>query len=117
MSGGVDSAVAVLFAQEAGYACIGATMKLIKNGGSKCCSLSDINVARAIAWKLGIPHYVLNCTEDFDRYVIKPFVNSYIEGNTPNPCIECNRYLKFVFMLRRASELEAEVLVTGHYAH
>ncbi|MDR0511998.1 MAG: tRNA 2-thiouridine(34) synthase MnmA [Treponema sp.] len=116
MSGGVDSAVAAILMQESGYGCIGATMKLIKNGGSKCCSLSDINVARAIAWKLGIPHYVLNCTEDFDRYVIKPFVNSYIEGNTPNPCIECNRYLKFVFLLRRASELEAEVLVTGHYA-
>jgi len=116
MSGGVDSAAAALLMQEAGYECIGATMKLINSGGSKCCSLEDINDAKAVAWKLGIPHYVLNYTEDFTRRVIEPFIASYEQGETPNPCIECNRYLKFSLLLRRARELEAQTLVTGHYA-
>jgi tRNA-uridine 2-sulfurtransferase len=116
MSGGVDSSAAVILMQKAGYECIGATMKLIANGGSKCCSLEDINDAREAAWKLGIPHYVLNYTEDFTARVIKPFIESYENGETPNPCVECNRYLKFSLLLRRALELEAEKLVTGHYA-
>jgi len=116
MSGGVDSAAAAILMQEAGYECIGATMKLISNGGSKCCSLEDIDDARAAAWKLGIPHYVLNYTQDFTRHVIEPFITSYEQGETPNPCIECNRHLKFSLLLRRARELEAETLVTGHYA-
>ena len=116
MSGGVDSAAAALLMQDAGYECIGATMKLIANGGSKCCSLEDINDARAAAWKLGIPHYVLNYTGDFTRHVIEPFIESYGRGETPNPCIECNRHLKFSLLLRRARELEAQTLVTGHYA-
>jgi tRNA-specific 2-thiouridylase len=116
MSGGVDSAAAAIIMQEAGYECIGATMKLIANNGSKCCSLQDINDARAAAWKLGIPHYVLNCILPFTNYVIEPFIESYEKGETPNPCIECNRYLKFSLLLRRALELEAEKLVTGHYA-
>ena len=102
--------------KQAGYECIGATMKLIEQGGSKCCSLEDINDARAAAWKLLIPHYVLNCTKDFKRHVIEPFVESYEKGETPNPCIECNRHLKFIYLLRRAEEMEAEKLVTGHYA-
>jgi tRNA-specific 2-thiouridylase len=116
MSGGVDSAVAAILMQDSGYECIGATMKLTPSGGSKCCSLADINDARAAAWKLGIPHYVMNYTEDFTRYVIDPFIASYERGETPNPCIECNRHLKFALLLRRALELEAEILVTGHYA-
>ena len=116
MSGGVDSAAAAILMKDAGYECIGATMKLISSGGSKCCSLQDINDARAAAWKLGIPHYVLNCTHEFTRNVIEPFIESYEKGETPNPCIECNRYLKFSLLLRRAFELEAEKLVTGHYA-
>jgi tRNA-specific 2-thiouridylase len=116
MSGGVDSAVAVILMQEAGFECIGATMKLIENGGGKCCSLADINDAREAAWKLGIPHYVLNYTHDFTRHVILPFIESYEKGETPNPCIECNRHLKFSRLLQRAKELEAEFLVTGHYA-
>jgi len=116
MSGGVDSAVAAMLMQEAGYECIGATMKLIANNGSKCCSLQDINDARAVAWKLEIPHYVLNYIQYFTRYVIEPFIDSYEKGDTPNPCIECNRYLKFSLMLRKAMELDAEKLVTGHYA-
>jgi tRNA-specific 2-thiouridylase len=116
MSGGVDSAVAAILMKEAGYECISATMKLITNGGSKCCSLEDINDARAAAWKLEIPHYVLNCTSDFTRHVIEPFIMSYEGGETPNPCIECNRHLKFSLLIRRALELDAEKLVTGHYA-
>jgi len=116
MSGGVDSAAAAILMQEAGFECIGATMKLMANGGSRCCSLEDINDAREAAWKLGIPHYVLNYTEEFTRHVIEPFIKSYEDGKTPNPCIECNRHLKFPLLLRRALELEAETLVTGHYA-
>jgi tRNA-specific 2-thiouridylase len=116
MSGGVDSAAAAALMTGAGYECIGATMKLIASGGSKCCSLEDINDARAAAWKLNIPHYVLNYTEDFTRHVIEPFIADYEAGRTPNPCIECNRHLKFRLLLRRARELDAEVLVTGHYA-
>jgi len=116
MSGGVDSAAAAILMQEANYECIGVTMKLISSGGSKCCSLEDINDARAAAWKLDIPHYVLNYTSEFTRHVIEPFIESYKQGDTPNPCIECNRYLKFSLLIRRALELEAETLVTGHYA-
>jgi tRNA-specific 2-thiouridylase len=116
MSGGVDSAVAAILMGEAGYECIGVTMKLIANGGSKCCSLEDINDARAAAFKLGIPHYVLNYTQDFTRHVIEPFIESYEKGETPNPCLECNRHLKFSLLLRRVREIEAEKLVTGHYA-
>jgi tRNA-specific 2-thiouridylase len=116
MSGGVDSAAAAILMQEAGFECIGVTMKLIASGGSKCCSLEDINDARNAAWKLGIPHYVLNYTQEFTRHVIEPFIESYEKGETPNPCIECNRSLKFPLLLKRALELEAETLVTGHYA-
>jgi tRNA-specific 2-thiouridylase len=101
---------------EQAYDCVGVTMKLIAGGGSKCCSLEDINDARMAAWKLGIPHYVLNYTEDFTRFVIEPFIAAYENGETPNPCIECNRHLKFRLLIRRARELEAEALVTGHYA-
>jgi tRNA-specific 2-thiouridylase len=116
MSGGVDSAAAAALMIDAGYECIGATMKLIAVGGSKCCSLEDINDARAAAWKLGIPHYVLNYSGDFTRYVIEPFIAGYEAGETPNPCVECNRHLKFRLLLRRARELQADILVTGHYA-
>jgi tRNA-specific 2-thiouridylase len=116
MSGGVDSAAAAALMQEAGWDCVGATMKLIASGGSKCCSLEDINDARSAAWKLGIPHYVLNYTGDFARFVVDPFIAAYENGQTPNPCIECNRHLKFNLLIRRARELEAQALVTGHYA-
>jgi tRNA-specific 2-thiouridylase len=112
MSGGVDSSVAAILMKEAGYECIGATMKLIARGGLP----DDANDARAAARRLEIPHYEFNCMDDFTRHVIEPFIKSYEDGETPNPCIECNRYLKFSLLFRRALELEAEKLVTGHYA-
>jgi tRNA-specific 2-thiouridylase len=116
MSGGVDSAVSAALMIGKGHECIGATMQLIAGGGGKCCSLQDINDARAAAYKLGIPHYVMNYMEEFSRHVIEPFMAAYENGETPNPCIECNRHLKFRLLLHRARELEAQTLVTGHYA-
>ena len=116
MSGGVDSAVAALLMQKAGYDCTGVTMKLIANGGTKCCSPDHLNDARDAAQKLGIPHNALDFTKDFTRHVIEPFIAAYEQGLTPNPCIECNRHLKFSLLLRHALETKAETLVTGHYA-
>jgi tRNA-specific 2-thiouridylase len=116
MSGGVDSTVAAILMQEAGFECIGATMQLIANSESKGCSARNLSDAADAARKLGIPHHAFDYTKDFTRHVIDPFIESYEKGETPNPCIECNRYLKFSLLLRRAFELEAEKLVTGHYA-
>lgn len=122
MSGGVDSSAAAALMIEMGYSCIGATMKLYENedaGVSRektCCSLDDIQDARNVADRLGIPYYVFNFKDDFKERVMDRFVQSYLEGCTPNPCIDCNRYLKFDHMFRRARELECDVIVTGHYA-
>ena len=101
MSGGVDSSVAALLMLRAGYECIGATMRLYDNDmiglekGHTCCSLDDVEDARSVARRLGIPHYVFNFKDDFERQVIRKFVSCYECGGTPNPCIDCNRYLKF----------------------
>ena len=122
MSGGVDSSVAALLMLRAGYACIGATMRLYDNDmiglekGHTCCSLDDVEDARSVARRLGIPHYVFNFKDDFERQVIQKFVSCYERGGTPNPCIDCNRYLKFDRLLRRALELECDCVVSGHYA-
>ena len=122
MSGGVDSAVAALMMKEAGYRCVGATMRLYELedhgcGGEKtCCSLEDVEDARAVAFRLGIPFYVFNFKEDFSRQVMDRFVRAYEGGQTPNPCIDCNRFLKFDRMYRRAMELGLDKVVTGHYA-
>ncbi len=122
MSGGVDSSVAVLLMQQAGYDCIGATMHLFRNDDvgvpreKSCCSLEDVEDARSVAYRLGIPHYVFNFTEDFRTQVIDRFVSAYEQGATPNPCIDCNRYLKFERFYRRAMELGCDCVVTGHYA-
>ncbi|MDP4119127.1 MAG: tRNA 2-thiouridine(34) synthase MnmA, partial [Bacillota bacterium] len=122
MSGGVDSSVAALLMKERGYECIGATMHLFNNEDAclakekTCCSLSDVEDARSVAWKLDMPHYVLNFTEDFNKEVIQRFIDAYENGETPNPCIDCNRYMKFSRMLKRANELECDCIVTGHYA-
>ena len=122
MSGGVDSSVAALLMLRAGYECIGATMRLYDNDmiglekGHTCCSLDDVEDARSVARRLGIPHYVFNFKDDFERQVIRKFVSCYECGGTPNPCIDCNRYLKFDRLLRRALELGCDCVVSGHYA-
>lgn len=122
MSGGVDSSVAACLMQRSGYQCIGATMRLFDNSileadqESTCCSLDDVEDARSVAYRLGIPHYVFNFTDDFRKKVMDKFVHCYESGTTPNPCIDCNRYLKFEHLLRRGLELGCDFVVTGHYA-
>lgn len=118
MSGGVDSSVAAYLMKKAGYECIGATMRLYDSSTeeSTCCSLDDVEDARAVASRLGIRHYVFNFKDDFDRQVIQKFVIGYEQGLTPNPCIDCNRHLKFDRLLRRAQELGCNWVVSGHYA-
>lgn len=121
MSGGVDSSVAAYLLQQQGYACIGVTMRLYENEtagiprGHTCCSLDDVEDARAVAYDLGMPYYVLNFTEEFDEKVIRKFVQVYQNGGTPNPCIDCNHYLKFDHLLNRARELGCDYIATGHY--
>ena len=118
MSGGVDSSVAAYLMKKAGFACIGATMRLYDSSTeeSTCCSLDDVEDARAVAARLGIRHYVFNFKDDFNRQVIQKFVTSYEQGLTPNPCIDCNRHLKFDRLLRRAMELGCNWVASGHYA-
>ena len=122
MSGGVDSSVSAAILQEQGYEVYGATMKLFANetigiGREKtCCSLKDAEDARFVCQRLGIPHYVFNFTKDFQKYVIEPFGKAYEDGETPNPCLECNRFLKFQRFLQRALLLDFDYIATGHYA-
>ena len=122
MSGGVDSSVAACLMKRSGYQCIGATMRLFDNSiledgqESTCCSLDDVEYARSVAYRLNIPHYVFNFTDDFRERVMDKFVRCYECGATPNPCIDCNRYLKFEHLLRRGLELGCDYVVTGHYA-
>ena len=118
MSGGVDSSVAAYLMLQQGYDCTGVTMRLYDNPTeeSTCCSLDDVEDARAVATRLGIRHYTFNFKDDFDRLVVQKFVSSYQQGLTPNPCIDCNRYLKFDRLLRRARELGFDYVVSGHYA-
>ena len=122
MSGGVDSAVAAYLTSQAGYCCMGATMRLYDNTllgteqESTCCSLDDVEDARSVAYRLGMPFYVFNFTSHFQEKVVDKFVRCYECGLTPNPCIDCNRYLKFEQLLRRATELGCDYVVTGHYA-
>ena len=108
MSGGVDSSVAACLAKELGLDCIGATMKLFSN--------YDADDAHGVACRLSIPHYVFDLTDKFESIVIHRFVEGYERGYTPNPCIDCNRYVKFGILLSRAMELGCDFLVTGHYA-
>ncbi len=123
MSGGVDSSVAAWLLREQGYECVGVTMKLLgalpaqpEDQGRPCCTLDDAQDAGDVARRLGIPHYTFNFSGDFDQRVIRPFVAAYERGETPNPCIECNRFLKFDRLYRRARELGCGFLATGHYA-
>lgn len=122
MSGGVDSSVAAKIISAQGYDCIGCTMKLYSNEDAcisrlrTCCSAEDVEDARSVAYKLGIPYYVFNFTRDFREKVIRKFAESYEKGITPNPCIDCNRYMKFEKLFERAKILGCEYIVTGHYA-
>jgi tRNA-uridine 2-sulfurtransferase len=117
MSGGVDSSVAAAQLVEAGEEVVGATMKLW--GGPSdtgCCSVADVEDARRVAQQLGIPHHVFNFSEEFERRVVDPYVTDHASGRTPNPCVECNRHLKFDRLIGRASQLGFDAVATGHYA-
>ena len=122
MSGGVDSSVAAYLTKEMGYEATGITLKLFDNediGESKdktCCSLDDIEDARNVCLKLGIPYYVYNFKDSFRENVIERFVSAYENGTTPNPCIDCNRFIKFNKLMQRADELDFDFIVTGHYS-
>ena len=122
MSGGVDSAVAAKLLTDAGNDCIGCTMKLYRNEDAgivptrTCCSLDDVEDARSVAYQLGMPYYVFNFSDDFREKVIGKFVDGYCRGLTPNPCIDCNRYMKFDKLYRRAALLGCDCIATGHYA-
>lgn len=122
MSGGVDSSVAAYLLMKDNLDVVGVTMKLYNNDDilvkpeKACCSLDDVEDAKSVCSKLGIRHYTLNMTGDFRQQVIDRFVCAYQRGFTPNPCIDCNRYIKFSKMLHRALELEMDYVATGHYA-
>lgn len=123
MSGGVDSSVAAAILLEQGYDVIGVTMQIwpdqnedLKKTEGGCCSLSAVDDARRVANKLGIPYYVMNFKEVFQEKVIDYFKEEYLAGRTPNPCIACNRYVKFDAMLRKASAMGIDYVATGHYA-
>jgi tRNA-specific 2-thiouridylase len=122
MSGGVDSSVAAYLLKRRGFDCTGITMKLFENediGASvekKCCSLEDVADARNVAYSMGISYFVCNFTREFREHVISRFIESYQNGATPNPCIDCNRYIKFEKLLCRAKQLDMDCIATGHYA-
>ncbi|MEE0920686.1 MAG: tRNA 2-thiouridine(34) synthase MnmA, partial [Lachnospiraceae bacterium] len=123
MSGGVDSSVAAYLLKKQGYDVMGVTMQIWQdedisvqqeNGG--CCGLTAVDDARRVAERLDIPYYVLNFKQEFKKSVINPFIDSYLVGRTPNPCILCNRHVKWEALLARSMELGAEYIATGHYA-
>ncbi|MCH5195588.1 MAG: tRNA 2-thiouridine(34) synthase MnmA [Oscillospiraceae bacterium] len=122
MSGGVDSSVAAYLMKKDGFDCIGVTMKLFHNEDIEvsrektCCSLDDVNDAQRVAFAMDMPHYVFNFSDEFKEKVIDRFVSAYENGETPDPCIDCNRYLKFDKLYHRARELDCDYIVTGHYA-
>ncbi len=122
MSGGVDSSVAAYLMKEKGYDCIGATMKLFQNEDiglsdeHTCCSLDDVEDARNVASSMDMSHYVFNFSDRFKEEVVDKFVYAYEHGMTPNPCIDCNRFLKFEYLFNKAKELGYDYVVTGHYA-
>ena len=124
MSGGVDSSVAAALLVEQGYEVVGITLKTYNyeevggnsNGDSSCCSLDGINDARSVCLQLGIPHYVFDFSAPFKEFVINPFIEEYLAGNTPNPCVICNRHIKWEALIRKAKSLDADFVAMGHYA-
>ena len=125
MSGGVDSSVAAALLKKDGWDVVGVTMQVwdysassceLTEGNGTCCSSIDVDDARSVADKIGIPFYVLNCEAKFKAAVIDPFVESYLQGATPLPCVNCNTYLKFDHLLQKMYELDCDYLATGHYA-
>ncbi|NDC45541.1 MAG: tRNA 2-thiouridine(34) synthase MnmA, partial [Actinobacteria bacterium] len=117
MSGGVDSSVAAAELKAQGHDVVGVTMRLW--GGESdtgCCSVSDVDDARRVAQQLGIDHLVFNFSDDFDTHVVEPYVDAHVHGLTPNPCIECNRHLKFDRLSERARQLGFDAVATGHHA-
>ncbi|HTL80987.1 MAG TPA: tRNA 2-thiouridine(34) synthase MnmA, partial [Bacteroidia bacterium] len=123
MSGGIDSSVTALMLHEEGYEVIGITMKTwdyASAGGSRketgCCSLDSINDARSLAVNLGFPHYILDIRGEFGEHIINNFVEEYLAGRTPNPCVLCNTHIKWEALLKRANQLDCEFIATGHYA-
>ncbi len=123
MSGGIDSTVTAMLMHEQGYEVVGITMKTwdyANVGGSKketgCCSLDSINDARQVSVDMGFPHFIVDIREEFGDYVIENFVDEYLAGRTPNPCVLCNTHIKWSALLRRADALDCEYIATGHYA-
>lgn len=123
MSGGIDSSIAALLLHEEGYDVVGITMKTwdyASSGGATketgCCSLDSINDARMLAVNLGFPHFILDIRQEFGNYIIDNFVEEYIAGRTPNPCVLCNTHIKWEALLKRADMLECDFIATGHYA-
>jgi len=123
MSGGIDSSVAAMMLHEQGYEVVGITMKTwdyAASGGSKketgCCSLDSINDARAMAVHFGFPHIILDIREEFGDFIIDNFVDEYLAGRTPNPCVLCNTHIKWEALLKRADQLNCDFIATGHYA-
>ena len=123
MSGGVDSSVAAMLLKQQGYDVVGVTMQIWQdeaeevqqeNGG--CCGLSAVDDARRVAETIGIPYYVMNFKDDFRKNVMDYFADSYLNGQTPNPCIACNRYVKWEALLERSLQIGADYIATGHYA-
>lgn len=114
MSGGVDSSVSALLLKEKGYDVVGATMELF--AGSSCCNINTYIDAKNVCSQIGIPHFTFNYKDEFKKYVIDDFINCYANCKTPNPCIECNKYMKFGIMYEKAKEMGCEYIATGHYA-